>query len=78
MFDGVSLPNHMYPTHTLYGDGGEIDPEVIEHVRATGWRNAVGFSWRKRDVLVLDNLAVQHSRLSFKGDRLLFAYLTSE
>ncbi|KAL9980779.1 hypothetical protein ACROYT_G009417 [Oculina patagonica] len=78
MFDGVTLPDHMYPTHTQYGDGSEIDPEVIEHIRATGWRNAVGFPWRKRDVLVMDNLAVQHGRLSFKGDRLILAYLTAE
>lgn len=78
MFDGVTLPDHMYPTHTTYGDGSEIDSEVIEHIRATGWRNAVGFPWRKRDVLVLDNLAVQHGRLSFKGDRQILAYLTAE
>lgn len=78
MFDGVTLPDHMYPTHTTYGDGSEIDPEVIEHIRATGWKNAVGFPWRKRDVLVLDNLAVQHGRLSFKGDRQILAYLTAE
>lgn len=78
MFDGVTFPDHMYPTHTTYGDGSEIDPEVIEHIRAAGWRNAVGFPWRKRDVLVLDNLAVQHGRLSFKGDRQILAYLTAE
>ena len=78
MFDGVTLPDHMYPTHTTYGDGSEIDPKVIEHIRATGWRNAVGFPWRKRDVLVLDNLAVQRGRLSFKGDRQILAYLTAE
>lgn len=78
MFQGVNLPDHMYPTHTLYGDGSEIEPEVIEHIRATGWQNAVGFSWRKRDVLVLDNLAVQHGRLSFRGDRVILAYLTAE
>lgn len=78
MFDGVTFPDHMYPTHTTYGDGSEIDPEVIEHIRASGWRNAVGFPWRKRDVLVLDNLAVQHGRLSFKGDRQILAYLTAE
>ena len=78
MFDGITLPDHMYPTHTTYGDGSEIDPEVIEHIRATGWKNAVGFPWRKGDVLVLDNLAVQHGRLSFKGDRQIMAYLTAE
>ena len=78
MLDGVTLPDHMYPTHTLYGDGSEIEPEVIQHIRATGWRNAVGFPWRKRDVLVVDNLTVQHSRLSFSGDRLILAYLTAE
>lgn len=78
MFKGVTLPDHMYPTHTLYGDGSEIEPEVIEHIRAVGWRNAVAFPWRKRDVLVLDNLAVQHGRLSFRGDRLILAYLTAD
>lgn len=78
MFQGVTLPDHMYPTHTYYGDGSPIEPEVIEHIRATGWRNAVGFSWKKRDVIVFDNLTIQHSRLSFRGDRLILAYLTAE
>ena len=78
MFEGVTLPDHMYPTHTYYGDGSPIEPEVIEHIRATGWRNAVGFSWKKRDVIVFDNLTIQHSRLSFRGDRLILAYLTAE
>ena len=78
MFDGVQLPNHMYPTHATYGDGSEFEPEILEHIRSTNWQCAVGFQWRERDVLVIDNLLAQHSRLSYEGQRKILAYLTDD
>ena len=74
-FADPKLPDDKYPAHTYYGDGSDIEPEVIQHIRATSWACAVGFQWRNGDLLVLDNLAVQHARIGFAGDRKLLACL---
>ena len=78
MFDEVVLSDDsMYPAHATYGDGTEIEPEVIQHIRAINWNCAVGFQWRTGDIVVLDNLAIMHSRLSFTGKRRILSFLTS-
>ena len=73
---GDKIQENKYPSHTFYGDGSDIEPAVIQHLLATAWSCAVGFKWRKGDLLVLDNLAVQHGRLGFEGDRKLLVYMT--
>lgn len=76
-FYGTQIPDDKFPCHTYYGDGSEIEPEALQHIRATAWACAVGFQWRSGDLLVMDNLAVQHSRIGFTGDRKVLAYLTA-
>jgi alpha-ketoglutarate-dependent taurine dioxygenase len=76
MFEGVEMPDDMYPTHTTYGDGTEIEPEVIQHIRDTNWSTAVGFEWQDGDVLIIDNVAVMHGRISFSGERKILSFLT--
>ena len=71
-FKDSNLPFDKYPYQTYYGDGSEIEPVVLENIRAVTWSCAVGFRWRTGDVLVIDNLAVQHARMSFTGQRKLF------
>ena len=58
------------------GDGSEIEPAVLQHIRAVTWSCAVGFPWRNGDVLVVDNLLVQHARMSFTGSRRILAMLS--
>lgn len=77
IFTDGTLPDDKYPGNTKYGDGSEIEPEVLQHIRATAWSCAVGYKWRSGDLLVLDNLAVQHARVGFKGDRRLLARLVA-
>ena len=71
------IPDHKQPAHTYYGDGSDIEPPVLQHILATAWSCAVGFKWKKGDLLVLDNLAVQHGRVGFKGERKLLVYMTA-
>ena len=75
-FKGSALPSHHYSCQTYYGDGSEIEPTVLQHVRAVTWSCAVGFRWRNGDVLVVDNLAAQHARMSFTGQRRILAVLS--
>ena len=69
IFQNLQLPNREYPFHCTYGDGEEIETECLHEVRRVKWENAVGFEWQEGDVLFLDNLIMQHSRLSFQGER---------
>ena len=73
-----TLDDHQYPVHTTYGDGEELEPEMLDHIRATKWSCAVAFQWEKGDLLVIDNFAAMHSRLSFTGDRRLLAFFSSD
>lgn len=75
-FKGSDLPSHYYAYQTYYGDGSEIEPAVLQHIRTVTWSCAVGFRWRNGDVLVVDNLAAQHARMSFTGQRRILAILS--
>jgi phosphoribosylformylglycinamidine (FGAM) synthase-like enzyme len=79
MFDGITFESDsQYPTHTTYGDGTEIEPEVIQHIRKIDWQCTVGFPWKNSDMLVVDNLKAMHARLSYTGKRRILVYMSSE
>ncbi|CAH1233716.1 Hypp812 [Branchiostoma lanceolatum] len=69
------FPPHRCPFNSQYGDGSEIEPEVLQHIRDVTWQSAVGFQMRSRDVLMLNNMYIQHGRLGFTGERRLLVYL---
>jgi hypothetical protein len=67
-----------YQPPAFYGDGGliprryfESAVEIIKETRAL-------VTWKKGDVVLLDNLAVQHAREPWTGDRKLLASLWDE
>ena len=68
-FQNAQIPNNEYPFHITYGDGEELEAEYVDEVRRITWENAVGFDWKEGDVLFMDNLIMQHSRLGFEGER---------
>jgi alpha-ketoglutarate-dependent taurine dioxygenase len=57
------------PTHTFYGDGSPIEPEVVDALRDAYHRSTVVFPWQEGDVLVLDNMLAAHGRAPFQGER---------
>ena len=57
------------PTHTYYGDGSPIEPEVLDHLRGIYRDETVSFPWQRGDVLMLDNMLVAHGRAPFRGER---------
>ncbi len=67
--EDLELADKEYPCHTTYGDGKEFEQDEIDHHRRCVWESAVGFEWQNGDILFLDQMIVQHSRLSFEGDR---------
>ena len=58
-----------FPATTTYGDGRPIDADVITYLRAMLWQNSSAMKLHAGDVLVLDNLTVQHGRFPFWGPR---------
>lgn len=57
------------PSHALYGDGSPIDAADVAAICEAYDAEAVGFPWRKHDVLMVDNAAVAHGRSAFTGAR---------
>ena len=52
-----------------YADGSEIPLADVEAVRDAVWRHLVVVPWRRGDVLAIDNFAVAHGRLPYRGPR---------
>lgn len=57
------------PRNVYYGDGLPIEDSVMEYLRDLYGKLAVSFPWLERDVLMLNNMLVAHSRNSFVGKR---------
>lgn len=52
-----------------YGDGSPIPDSDMEAVRDAIWKNLRAFRWRASDVVVIDNFAVSHGRMPYRGPR---------
>ncbi len=63
------FPIEDLPTHTYYGDGSPIEPEVLDHLRACYDAETVKFLWEPGDLLMLDNMLAAHGRSPFVGER---------
>jgi len=54
-----------WPVHCTYGDGTEIEPEVLAHLRQTVWANTVTCAPQPGDVFIVDNYLTLHGRMGF-------------
>jgi alpha-ketoglutarate-dependent taurine dioxygenase len=59
------------PTNTFYGDGGAIEPGVLEVLRAAYTSSLVSVPWQKGDVMFLDNMLAVHGREPYTGRRVI-------
>jgi len=66
------------PRNSYYGDGSWIEDDTLEEIRAAYRAEAVSFTWRATDMLLLDNMLVCHGRTPFKGKRKILAAMTDE
>ncbi|MFN8294128.1 MAG: TauD/TfdA family dioxygenase [Chitinophagales bacterium] len=53
----------------FFGDGTPIPDSYIQHIQETIWNNMSIFSWKKGDVLAIDNFSTSHGRLPYEGAR---------
>jgi hypothetical protein len=63
------FPADRLPRNAAYGDGSQIDDQVLEHIQSVYQKASVPVEWQRGDVLLLDNLFYAHGRLSYTGER---------
>jgi alpha-ketoglutarate-dependent taurine dioxygenase len=57
------------PANSFYGDGSQIEPDVLDTLRSVYLKEKVIFAWQKNDVLMLDNMLAAHGREAYSGNR---------
>jgi alpha-ketoglutarate-dependent taurine dioxygenase len=55
--------------HCVSGDGSPIPRADMDRVRDAIWKNLVALPWQQGDVLAIDNFAVAHGRMPYRGPR---------
>lgn len=63
------LGDQCLPRQVYYGDGSEIEPEVLAEINAAYDACAQQFTWQQGDLLMLDNMLMAHGRRAFQGPR---------
>jgi Non-ribosomal peptide synthetase modules and related proteins len=71
------LDEEDFPRNVYYGDGSPIEDSVVTALRELYDRLAISFPWQERDVLMLNNMLVAHSRNAFSGTRKIVVALGS-
>jgi amino acid adenylation domain-containing protein len=57
------------PRNVRFGDGSQIDDEIVDHIRSLYREASISFAWQKGDILLLDNMLTAHGRNPFAGQR---------
>jgi alpha-ketoglutarate-dependent taurine dioxygenase/acyl carrier protein len=57
------------PRNVRFGDGSQIDDEIVDHIRSLYTEASITFAWQKGDILLLDNMLTAHGRNPFTGQR---------
>ncbi|MFA0960199.1 TauD/TfdA family dioxygenase [Roseivirga sp. BDSF3-8] len=73
-FGATELSDRL-PYNSYFGDGSEISKEEMEELTMAYKKATIQFTWKKGDVLFLDNLLVSHGRNAYDGKRKILASL---
>lgn len=66
------------PYNTYYGDGEEIEEEVILVLRHLYEKHSTAFKWKHKDVILIDNMLLTHGRRPFEGERNILVTMTGK
>lgn len=58
----------MNAVSVTFGDGGELDDELVSRIRANTWEHTVAVRMQTGDLMCLDNILAGHSRIGLKQD----------
>ncbi|MGN6321577.1 MAG: TauD/TfdA family dioxygenase [Dyella sp.] len=57
------------PRNVYHGDGGPLDGEDLQAIRAAYESVTFHFDWQREDILLLDNMLYTHGRQPYAGER---------
>lgn len=57
------------PRNAYYGDGAQIEDDVLDEIRDVYRQEQIVFPWQQGDILMLDNMLMAHGRAPFVGSR---------
>ncbi len=66
------------PRHCVFGDGEEIDDEIVAAIPDVYDAETARFKWRAGDMLILDNMRCSHGRDPFQGNRRVLVGMSGE
>ena len=55
--------------YSSYGDGSPIPRRDLSALRDAIWKNLAFPRWQRGDIMVIDNRAVAHGRMPYRGPR---------
>ena len=64
------------PFNTFYGDGQQIEKDVLAEISKALNFSKISHYWQKGDFLILDNMLVAHGRMPFRGERKVLLAMT--
>ncbi len=73
----VSINPNDQSMHVSFGDDSPIPDDYVEHILDVIWRNIKIQSWKKGDILCIDNFSTSHGRLPYFGSREVMVCWTS-
>lgn len=65
------------PRNAYFGDGATIPDETLASIRAAYDAEMIRFPWQAGDVMLVDNVAVAHGRMPFRGARRVVVGMTA-
>jgi alpha-ketoglutarate-dependent taurine dioxygenase len=68
---GLTVDPEDAAMHVTFADGGPIPDADFEAVRTAIWKHMTFPKWERGDVVVIDNFAVAHGRMPYRGPRLV-------
>lgn len=72
----LSMGKEKLPNNTYYGDGTDIEPEVLQELRDAYAAERVVVPWQEGDIMMLDNMLTAHARESFTPPRRIVVGMT--
>jgi hypothetical protein len=65
----IAIGNNNFTRNAFYGNGEEIEEAFLIAIRNAYEDERIEFKWKRRDVMLIDNVLMAHSRNPFKGIR---------
>ena len=71
------MPERDLPRNAYLGDGSPIQETDLDAIRDAYAAETLAFPWQQGDLLMVDNMALAHGRMSFEGPRKILVAMTA-